>query len=57
MFCYLGIPTVVMVKMMGLSPFSEGAPVGLFVAGTLGADDFSELGNRPALLPHKTTVL
>ena len=35
-------------------PRSEGAPVGLSVAGTLGVDDFSELGYRPALLPHKT---
>ena len=50
MFCYLGIPTAVMVKMMGLSPLSKGAPVGLSVAGTLGVDDFSELGNRPAFL-------
>ena len=33
-----------MVKMMGLSPFFEGAPIGLSVAGTLGVDDFFELG-------------
>ena len=33
-----------MVKMMGLSPLSEGVPVGLSVAGTLGVYDFSELG-------------
>ena len=33
-----------MVKMMGLYPLSEGAPVGLSVAGTLGVADFSELG-------------
>ena len=32
-----------MVKMMGLSPFYEGAPVGVSVAGTLGFDDFSGL--------------
>ena len=43
-----------MVKMMGLSSLSEGAPVGLSVAGRLGVDDFFELGYRPALLPHKT---
>ena len=57
MFCYLGVPTAVMVKMMALSPLPEGVPVGLSVAGTLGVDDFSELGNRPTLLPHKTKVL
>ena len=51
--CYLEIHTAVMVKMMGLSPLSEGAPVGLFVAGRLGVDDFSELDYRPALLPLK----
>ena len=44
MFCYLGIHNAVMVKMMGLLPLSEGAPVGLSVAGTLGVYDFSELG-------------
>ena len=43
-----------MIKMMGLSPLSEGAAVGLSVAGRLGVDDFSELGYCPALLPHKT---
>ena len=57
MFCYLGISTAVMVKRMGLSPLSEEAPFRLSVAGTLGVDDLSELGNRPALLPHKTRVL
>ena len=30
--------------MMGLSPFYEGAPVGVSVAGTLGFYDFSGLG-------------
>ena len=43
-----------MVKMIGLSPLSEGAPVGLSVAGRLGVDDYSELDYRSALLPHKT---
>ena len=33
-----------MVEMMGLPPLSEGAPVGLSVARTLGVYDFSELG-------------
>ena len=33
-----------MVKMMGLSPLYEGAPVGMSVTGTLGFDDFSGLG-------------
>ena len=56
MFSYLGIPTAVMVKMMGLSRLSEGALVGLSVAGTLGVYDFSKLGNLPGLLPHKTKV-
>ena len=46
-----------MVKMLGLSPLSVEAPVGLSVAGRLGVDDFSELGFRLALLPHKTYVL
>ena len=32
-----------MVKMMGLSPVYEEAPVGVSVAGTLGFDDFSGL--------------
>ena len=57
MFCYLGIHPAVMVMMVGLSPLSEGAPVGVSVAGTLGVDDFSELGYRPALLLHKTKEL
>ena len=43
--------------MVGLSHFSEGAPVGVSVAGTPGVDEFSELGYRPALLLHKTKVL
>ena len=43
--------------MVELSPLSEGAPVGVSVAGTLGVDDFSELGYHPALLLHKTKVL
>ena len=33
-----------MVKMVGLSPLSEVAPVGVSVAGTLGVQHFSELG-------------
>ena len=43
--------------MVGLSRLSEEAPVGVSVAGTLGVDDFSELGYRPALPLHKTKVL
>ena len=43
--------------MVGLSPLSEEAPVGVSVAGTLGVDDLSELGYRPALPLHKTKVL
>mgnify|MGYP006964555116 CR=1 FL=1 len=57
MFCYQGVNTAVMVKMMGLSPLSEGAPVGLSVAGRLGVDDFSELGYHLALLLRKTLIL
>ena len=33
-----------MVKMMGLSPLYEGAPVGISVAGILDFDDLSGLG-------------
>ena len=33
-----------MVEMMGLPPLSEGAPVGLSVAGILGFVDLSGLG-------------
>ena len=39
-----GIHTAVMVKMMGLSPLYEGAPVGISVAGTVGFYDFSGVG-------------
>ena len=56
-FAFLGIHPAVMVKMVGLSALSEGAPVGVSPAGTLGVHDFSELGYRPALLLHKTKVL
>ena len=40
----MGILTAVMVKILGLSPLYEGAPVGVSVAGTLRFDDFSGLG-------------
>ena len=33
-----------MVKMMGVSPLYEEAPVGMSVGGTLGFDDLSGLG-------------